>query len=176
MGANPPRTPEIVMVQRSKWPFRCLRSLAEDFMAVKDAMTKPVQCCTPDTNLATAAALMWNSDCGALPVLDDGRLAGIITDRDICIALGTRDLPAHELTVREVETANPQTCSPKDTVQQALTLMRDAHVRRLPVVDESGSLAGIISLSDIAARAEKASRQEVVTTIQALRNRKQAVA
>ena len=145
-------------------------------MTVKDAMTQPVQCCTPDTNLAAAAALMWSYDCGALPVLDDGRLAGIVTDRDICIALGTRDRQAHELAVRDVETTNLQTCSTQDSLHHALELMRHAQVRRLPVVDQSGLLAGIITLSDIAVRAEKSTRNEVVATIQALRNHRQAAA
>lgn len=145
-------------------------------MTVQEAMTQPVQCCTPDTNLAAAAAMMWNSDCGALPVVEDGHLAGIVTDRDICIALGTRDQPAHDLAVRDVETTKVLTCSTHDSLHHALELMRRAHVRRLPVVDSSGLLAGIITLSDIAVRGEKATRNEVVATIQALRQEKHGVA
>lgn len=145
-------------------------------MTVKDAMTQPVQCCAPDTNLAAAAAMMWNWDCGALPVLEDDHLAGIITDRDICIALGTRDLPAHDLKVRDVETNNPLTCSTQDSLHHALELMKRAHARRLPVVDSSARLVGIITLSDIALRGEKATHGEVVATILALRHHKKAAA
>ncbi len=145
-------------------------------MTVKDAMTQPVQCCSPDTNLAAAVALMWSNDCGALPVVEAGRLAGIITDRDICIALGTRGLPAQELAVRDVETTPVQTCSTQDSLHHALQLMRQAQVRRLPVVDPAGRLSGIITLSDIAIRDEKTTRGEVVSTIQALRHHNGAAA
>lgn len=145
-------------------------------MTAQDVMTHPVQSCHPEMNLAAAAALMWNYDCGALPVLEDGRLVGMITDRDICIALGTRDLPAHEVTVREVEATQVTTCTIEDSVHHVLELMRRARVRRLPVVDREGGLAGIVTLSDVAVRGDKRSRGEIVETIQALRSQQRAAA
>jgi CBS domain-containing protein len=64
-------------------------------MKVQDIMTQEVQCCGPDTNLAAAAKMMWDSDCGALPVVNiEGHLLGVITDRDICRAAATRNKPA----------------------------------------------------------------------------------
>lgn len=117
-------------------------------MKVRDIMTKGVKCCGPGMNLAAASELMWSSDCGALPVTEDGKLAGIITGRDICIALGTRNRPAAEVAVEEVATRNVQTCAPDADIHTAMAAMRRAKVRRLPVV-EDGRIEGILALNDI---------------------------
>lgn len=124
-------------------------------MQVKEVMTEQVQCCSPDTNLAAAIEIMWNSDCGALPVVDNGKLAGIVTDRDICIALGTGDRPAREVPVRDVEKTNVETCEPDDDIYVAMELMQTVRVRRLPVVDRQGNLQGIVTLGDLANRIER---------------------
>jgi CBS domain-containing protein len=105
-------------------------------MKVRDLMTKKVKYCAPDTNLAAATELMWNADCGVLPVVEEGKLAGIITARDISIALGTRDRPASPVSVKDVATRDVQTCAPDADVHTALSTMRRAKVRRLPVVED----------------------------------------
>jgi CBS domain-containing protein len=117
-------------------------------MKVRDLMTKEVKYCAPDLSLAVAAGLMWNTDCGVLPVMDDGKLAGIITDRDICIALGTGNSRACDIAVRDVATHDVQTCAADADVHQARSVMRRARVRRLPVL-QHGKLAGIPALNDI---------------------------
>jgi CBS domain-containing protein len=117
-------------------------------MKVRDLMTKDVKSCGPDTNLAAATELMWNADCGVLPVVENGRLAGIITDRDISIALGTRNRRASDVKVGEVATRDVQTCAPDADVHSALAIMRRAKVRRLPVT-EDGKLEGILALNDV---------------------------
>jgi CBS domain-containing protein len=141
-------------------------------MKVREIMTDQVRVCAPQMNLATATELMWNNDCGVMPVVEDGKLEGIVTDRDICIALGTRNCAARDLTVRDVETETVETCRTEDDVHQAMETMRRAKVRRLPVVDEKGALQGMLSLNDIAFRAEKKhgdlSYQEVVDTLKAI--------
>ncbi len=125
-------------------------------MIVKDVLTQPVVTCQPGTNLAAAAALMWENDCGVLPVLtENGQLGGIVTDRDICIALGTRNGLPSETTVREVMVTAPLTCNPADDVRSALQIMREAKVRRLPVIGENGALEGIVSISDIVLSARR---------------------
>jgi CBS domain-containing protein len=124
-------------------------------MRIKEVMTGQVQCCSPDTNLAAAIEIMWNNDCGVLPVVDDGKLAGIVTDRDICIALGTRDSPARDVPVRDVGTTTVETCEPDDDVYAALEVMQTSRVRRLPVVDRQGNLLGIVTLGDLANRIER---------------------
>ena len=119
-------------------------------MKVQDIMTSEVQCCGPDTNLAAAAKMMWDSDCGALPVLNvEGKVLGMITDRDICMAAATKNRPPSQITVWETITPRAFTCRPTEDVHVALDLMKRKQVRRLPVVDEDGILQGMVSVNDI---------------------------
>jgi CBS domain-containing protein len=118
-------------------------------MRVNHIMTASPEACRPDDNLATAVELLWKADCGVLPVVDhSGRVAGILTDRDICIALGTRNVRASNVRVGSVMRTTVQTCLPTDDVLTVLSLMTDRRVRRLPVVDAAGRLVGIVSLND----------------------------
>ena len=118
-------------------------------MKVNDIMTASPEACRPDDNLATAVELLWKADCGVLPVVDhSGRVAGILTDRDICIALGTRNVRASNLRVGTVMRTTVHTCLPTDDVLVALSQMTDRRVRRLPVVDDGGRLVGVVSLND----------------------------
>jgi CBS domain-containing protein len=141
-------------------------------MKVRDIMTKQPKACGPDTNVAAAAGLMWANDCGVLPVVDDGKLAGIITDRDICIALGTRNRPAAEIAVKDVATREVQTCAPDDSVETAMATMRRAKVRRLPVVSDGGKVEGMVALNDLVLAADRARWEvdydQVVDTIRAV--------
>lgn len=141
-------------------------------MKIKDIMTREPATCSPATNLAAAAALMLDADCGILPVVDDhGKLAGVVTDRDMYIALATRNKLASKLTVGEVARKHVFTCGPDDDVHAALATMRQYHVRRLPVEGFGGTVAGIVSMNDIllAAGPRKAVRNdEVVDTLQAI--------
>jgi CBS domain-containing protein len=141
-------------------------------MKVRDIMTAEPKCCEPDTNLATATELMWKADCGALPVVHDGKLAGIITDRDICIALGTRNRPAAEIAVRDVASRKLQTCTIDDDVSAAIATMRRAKVHRLPVVSGGGKLEGILALNDLVLAARRKrfdiDYDEVMNTLKAI--------
>jgi CBS domain-containing protein len=119
-------------------------------MKVMDIMKDRVATCRMDTNLAQAAALMWQNDCGALPVIsDEGELAGIITDRDMCIALGTRNMRASEISARDVAADYILACKPSDDVLAALNVMREGKVRRLPVLNDEARLVGILSMDDV---------------------------
>jgi CBS domain-containing protein len=141
-------------------------------MKVKDIMTSGPETCTPRTTLASAAHLMWEADCGVLPVVDDGKLTGIVTDRDMFIALATRDRRASTMTVGEVFTRPVLTCEPEDDVHDAMATMTKAHVRRLPVVGFGGTVVGIISMNDIVLATSSEVRDlrndEVVKTFQAI--------
>lgn len=141
-------------------------------MNVREIMTKEPRCCQSDMNIAAATELMWNNDCGVLPVVDEGRLAGIITDRDICIALGTRNRPATDIAVKDVATYELQTCAPDNDVHTAMAVMRRAKVRRLPVINDEGKIEGIIALNDIVLAAERKhgaiGYEEVMNTIEAV--------
>ncbi len=125
-------------------------------MKIKELMTSPVQTCEPATNLAAAAAMMWDSDCGALPVVDhDGKAIGVITDRDICMAVATKRRVASELTVWETITGKVHTCTADDEAKDALHLMQRERVRRLPVVDQNGVLQGMVAMNDFVLHAEE---------------------
>ena len=138
-------------------------------MKIKDIMTTEVRTCSPGTNLAAAAALMLDGDCGILPVVDEGKLVGIVTDRDMYIALATRNTLASQLTVGDVARTQVWTCGPDDDVHAALATMKEHRVRRLPVEGFGGTVLGIVSMNDIvlAAGAKKPIRNdEVVDTFQ----------
>lgn len=93
-------------------------------MKVQDIMTKTVASCRPSANLATATALMWDHNCGQLPVVNDqGKVTGVITDRDICIALGTRNQRACEVSVSDVIYRAVVLCNANDDLRSALKLM-----------------------------------------------------
>jgi len=130
-------------------------------MKVQDVMTSPARSCAADAAIVDAARTMWENHCGALPVLDDdGEPVGIVTDRDICMALVRKNRFPARIAVREVMTPYPFTCQPQDGVGEALTIMAENRVRRLPVVNDEGHLIGIVSISDVAA-ALSSGRQEV---------------
>jgi CBS domain-containing protein len=140
-------------------------------MKVKDLMTADPATCTPDTTVAEAAHLMWEQDCGILPVVDDGMLVGVVTDRDMYIALATRNARASQLRIGAVASQNVATCVPEDDVHEALKTMKQLRVRRLPVVGFGNTVLGIVSINDILLRAgaNAAIRsEEVVETLQAI--------
>jgi CBS domain-containing protein len=124
-------------------------------MKVKDVMMGTPYCVSLQANLGMATELMWKGNCGFLPVVDaEKKVCGVITDRDICVALGTRNQIAGEVCVQEVVQRKVYACNPEDDVHLALQTMREGHVRRLPVVDASKNLAGVVSMDDILLHAE----------------------
>jgi CBS domain-containing protein len=119
-------------------------------MKVEDVMTRDVEFCTPETNLAAAAMQMWDRDCGVLPVVDDQRkVIGMITDRDICMKAATKHQDISAIKVEELTFRPIHTCKPEADIGDALDTLQRAFVRRLPVVNDEGKLEGILSVSDI---------------------------
>lgn len=146
-------------------------------MKIRDLMTTNAITCSPETNLAMAAGLMWDNDCGLLPVTDgDEKVIGLVTDRDICIAVATRHRLASDIPVSEVISGQVHACAPQDEIKEVLQTMRQAKVRRLPVISEDGKLQGVVSISDIVLHAEKAhgkqtpkfSQQDAIGTLKAV--------
>jgi CBS domain-containing protein len=142
---------------------------------VEKIMTSDVEACLASDTLSDAAAVMWRRDCGAVPVVDEERrVVGVVTDRDICMALATRGRLATEVRVGDVMTAEPRTCTSADDVREALDLMRSAQLRRLPVVDGAGRLAGILSINDIILHSDRGkskkhvSHRSVMATLKAI--------
>jgi CBS domain-containing protein len=118
-------------------------------MKVKDIMTTRPAVCAPDVTAADAAHLMWDSDCGMLPIVDDGELVGVVTDRDMYIALATRNERAARLRVGSVANNTVWTCVADDDVHTALATMKQHRVRRLPVLGFGRTVVGVISMNDI---------------------------
>jgi CBS domain-containing protein len=144
-------------------------------MTVRDLQTSNVKTVSPDTDLAVVARLMWEGDCGAVPVVtDDRKVIGMITDRDICIASATRAKPPAEIRAGEVITNHGvHAVKPDDDVRVAMRTMRKHKVRRLPVVDRDQRLAGIVSINDLAINAssslpDSVPAQEFLETFQAI--------
>src|SRR5574341_184231 len=103
----------------------------ESTVKVHDVMTAHVQCCSPSTDLAAAAVMMFEGDCGVLPVLLEHKVIGMITDRDIAVALGTRGKRAAEIPVGEAMSTTIYACDPDDDIHTALRTLRREKVRRL---------------------------------------------
>jgi len=126
-------------------------------MTVKSLMTSTVKACRADDDLQRAAQIMWDNDCGIVPVVDaEDHVVGMVTDRDICMAAYTRGQPLWAMSVSSAMAAQVHAVREADSVHTAEAVMQGARVRRLPVVDDDGRLTGIVSLSDLARHASRA--------------------
>src|SRR4030095_9400718 len=115
-------------------------------MKVEQIFTREVKSVSRETSAAEAADLMWEADCGGLPVVDEGgRVVGIVTDRDLCMALALTNQSAADLPVPSLLPPPLHTCRLSDEVGEALRIMRLHKIRRLPVVDAAGVLQGMLS-------------------------------
>jgi CBS domain-containing protein len=122
-------------------------------MQVREVMTRGVTCVGPYNTLQEAAATMWAHDVGPLPVCDDGRLVGMLTDRDITVRATAEGEDPTAVRVRDVMTPEVVYCFEDQDVREAARLMKDRQVRRLVVLDCDKRLVGIVSLDDLAAKA-----------------------
>jgi CBS-domain-containing membrane protein len=128
-------------------------------MKVEQIMNRTVSACHPEDSLNRAAQLMWDNGCGSLPVVDaHSTPIGFLTDRDICMAAYTRGKLLHELTVEGAMASSIICCRIEDELSAAMEVMRNKHVRRLPVIGRDGTLAGILALDDIAYEAGRSLR------------------
>ena len=120
-------------------------------MKVKDIMTKSACSVKASQHLNDAAHLMWEFDCGCVPVADEEEhITGVVTDRDVCMAAYTKGLPIEAIPVSTAMSATVFSCSAEDSIETAEDLMRHHQVRRLPVLDKQQKLQGMLSLNDIA--------------------------
>lgn len=142
-------------------------------MKVKEIMSTNIHACRPDSDLAGISKLMWDYDCGFVPVVDaSGHLAGTVTDRDICVATATRRrLPEH-ISAAEVMSTPVRAVLADETVSAALETMKKFQLRRLPVIDEFGHLRGVLSMNDIVRASEHHHKAlpagEIVSTMAAI--------
>jgi CBS domain-containing protein len=137
-------------------------------MQVSDIMTPNPACCAPDTPLQQVAQMMVDGDCGEIPIVEnmDRRVpVGVVTDRDITCRTIAKGLNALEMTAADCMTANPVTVTPDLSVEECGVLMEDNKIRRVPVVDESGAICGIVALADIVRNISKADAGDVVQEV-----------
>ena len=141
-------------------------------MKVRDIMLQPPQVCRLETDLGIVSRRMTIAGCGTVVVLDHrGRVAGILTDRDLASAIGRTNRPAAHVLAHEVMTHPVHTVKPDDGVRTALERMMSARVRRLPVVDEDRDLKGVISVDDIilwGLQQGGVTRSDLVATLRAI--------
>ena len=120
-------------------------------MRIKNIMSHPPVTAVPNSSADTIARLMWEFDCGIVPIVgDDGRVIGVVTDRDICMAAYTQGKPLSGIDVTSAMAKDVVACHETDEVETAEHLMRDSRIRRLPVLDAENRLVGIVSMNDIA--------------------------
>jgi CBS domain-containing protein len=132
--------------------------------SIKEVMTRDVRACEPNATIADAAKLMAQEDVGPVPIVEDGRLVGIITDRDIVVRVVAEGRDPNATTVKEIASTDLVTVSPSDDLDEVLNLLAERQVRRLPVV-EGDRLVGIVAQADVARLGKDKKTGEVVEEI-----------
>ena len=132
--------------------------------SIKEVMTRDVRACEPNATVAEAAKVMAREDVGPVPIVEDGRLVGIVTDRDIVVRVVAEGRDPNATTVREIASTELVTVSPDDALDDALNRLAERQVRRLPVV-EGERLVGIVAQADIARLGKDKKTGEVVEEI-----------
>jgi CBS domain-containing protein len=131
-------------------------------MKVQEIMTASAKACAFTNNLADAASLMWENDCGILPVVaEGGKVVGLLTDRDICMAAALKGQQLANIAVEDTISGKVFSCKPDDDVHVALKTMQENRVRRLPVVAADGTLKGVLSMNDVVLKAEEAKEKKL---------------
>ena len=140
-------------------------------MKVKDAMKTDVGACSTEDNLMKTAEIMRLRDCGVVPVIDEGKkVVGMLTDRDICLAIESRNRKASDVKAADLLKGKAITCFAEDDLESALRKMRKYQIKRLAVVDKSNELAGILTVSDVllAVRKDKDLKKKIYATLRAI--------
>lgn len=137
-------------------------------MQVKDIMTANPACCTPETRLQEVARMMVDYDCGEIPVVQNQtnrKPAGVVTDRDIVCRSIARGVNPLELTAADCMSKPAVTVNTEDSLEECCRVMEENKIRRVPVVDATGSCCGIVALADIALQARKTLAGEIVKEV-----------
>jgi CBS domain-containing protein len=132
---------------------------------IQEVMTSNPRSVSPDAPVADASRIMRDEDTGIVPIVEDGKLIGTITDRDIVVRLIAESRDASSATVRDIASTDLVTVDPQQDLDEALRLMAQHQVRRLPVVEEDGRLVGILSQADVAREAQDKQTGELVEEI-----------
>ena len=132
---------------------------------IRELMTENPKTVRSDATVAEAARVMRDGDVGLVPVVDSDRLVGTVTDRDIAIRVVAEERDPNTTTVRETASTELVTIDPEQDLDEALRLMAQHQVRRLPVVEEDGRLVGIVAQADVARHGEDRETGQVVEQI-----------
>ena len=132
---------------------------------IRDIMTANPSTVEPDQSVVEAAKIMKQEDAGVVPVTENGRLTGMVTDRDIAIRVVAEGKDPQSTTVGEVASKNLVTIDPEQDLDEALRLMAQHQVRRLPVVEEDGRLVGVVAQADVAREGDDTQTGQVVEEI-----------
>ena len=132
-------------------------------MQARELMTRAVECVSPDTDIQKIAGIMKSLDIGFVPVCDNDRLVGTVTDRDIVLRAVADGKTA--CTARDVMTPDVHWCYDDQTEQEIADYMADREVRRVVILDRNKQLAGVISIGDLAKRGEPARAGETICDI-----------
>lgn len=122
-------------------------------MRVRDVMTKNPICAVPATTVGAIARIMADANCGEIPICKDGRLVGIVTDRDVTCRAVARRLDPEQTKAADIMTLLPVSVFDEDRLTEAIAIMEQESIRRAPVIDANGALVGILSQVDVAMRA-----------------------
>lgn len=136
-------------------------------MKVKDVMHDGVAWVEPDTLLARVAETMREEDVGSIPVGRDDRLVGMVTDRDIAIRALAEGRDPLQLTAGDVMTDEIFYCAADEEVEDAVRIMENNEIRRLPVIDHNKRMVGMLSMGDVAARAPASLSSEMLKAVSA---------
>lgn len=140
-------------------------------MRVKDLMKSDVGFCSAEDNLMKVAELMLRRDCGIVPVVDENkRVVGVLTDRDLCLAVVARNRKASDVRAGNLIKGEPISCSPDDKIETVLKKLRRHQIKRLAVVGEYGELVGILSVADVllSVRKDKNLKKKTYSTLKAI--------
>jgi CBS domain-containing protein len=133
--------------------------------SVRDVMTENPRSITVDQPVVEAARIMRDEDVGLVPIVEGDRLVGTVTDRDITVRVVAENRDPSSTTVREVASTDLVTVDPQQELDEALRLMAEHQVRRLPVVEEDGRLVGIVAQADVARHGDDRQTGQVVEKI-----------
>ena len=132
---------------------------------IREIMTSNPSTVEPDKTVVDAARVMKQEDAGVVPVTENGRLTGMVTDRDIAIRVVAEGRDPQSTPVREVASKDLVTVDPQQDLDEALRLMAQHQVRRLPVVEEDGRLVGVVAQADVARHGDDTKTGQVVQEI-----------
>lgn len=138
-------------------------------MKIEQLMSRELRTCRPHETADCAARIMWEQDCGVVPIVtDEQRIVGVMTDRDLCIAAYIQNETLARIPIASIGLKPVVIVRPHDEVEIAETLMERHQIRRLAVIDEAGRLVGMLSLSDLARGAGELSSDDIARTLAAV--------